>query len=107
MATKFLPASLVLTALWATAAAAAPAVAPELADEQLPEARLEHIQVEGRSVRIDEKRQRGQTESIVVEPHNKKLRPYEVRPSRGDQEIQGQGARSRGLTNQSWEIFDF
>lgn len=72
----------------------APASAIVQPDAAKPiEARVEHIQVEGGKVRIDEVRIGGQTKSITVQPTGEAgLPPYQVEPKTGES---------------SWKVLDF
>jgi hypothetical protein len=69
---------------WLLASGAAQA-APEAADEAAKpaEAKVEHIVSEDESVRIEERRFRGQTESITVKSKLRGVAPYEILPGGG------------------------
>jgi hypothetical protein len=94
-------------------AAAAPA-APATLERAQPapgsraDQRIEHIQVEDKSVRIDELRYGGETQNITVQPTNG-MPAYEIVPANGARSRpQGERDAASGNSGQRvWKLFNF
>ena len=91
---------------------AAPAPAPLDRAQPAPgsraDQRIEHIQVEDKSVRIDELRYGGETQNITVQPSNG-MPAYEVVPANGARSRpQGERDAASGNAGQRvWKLFNF
>jgi hypothetical protein len=70
--------------------------------------RIEHIQVEDKSVRIDELRFGGETQNITVQPTNG-MPAYEIVPANGARSRpQGERDAASGNSGQRvWKLFNF
>ena len=93
----------------ATPAAAATAPANgQPAPGSRPDQRIEHIQIEDKSVRIDELRFGGETQNITVQPTNG-MPAYEVVPANGARSRpQGERDSASGNAGQRvWKLFNF
>jgi hypothetical protein len=98
----------------AAPATAAPATAPATLERAQPapgsraDQRIEHIQVEDKSVRIDELRYGGETQNITVQPTNG-MPAYEIVPANGARSRpQGERDSASGNSGQRvWKLFNF
>jgi hypothetical protein len=98
----------------AAPATAAPATAPATLERAQPapgsraDQRIEHIQVEDKSVRIDELRYGGETQNITVQPTNG-MPAYEIVPANGARSRpQGERDAASGNSGQRvWKLFNF
>ena len=78
------------------------------AQEGASDIRIERIRVEDSSVRIDELRVRGETQSITVTPKGN-LPAYEVEPASANRSPSAgeRGSASAGGGTRVWKIFGF
>ena len=92
----------------ATAAAATAPANGQPARGSRPDQRIEHIQIEDKSVRIDELRFGGETQNITVQPTNG-MPAYEVVPANGARSRpQGERDSASGNAGQRvWKLFNF
>lgn len=92
----------------AAATAPAPLERAQPAPGSRADQRIEHIQVEDKSVRIDELRYGGETQNITVQPSNG-MPAYEVVPANGARSRpQGERDAASGNSGQRvWKLFNF
>ena len=100
---------------WLLGAAAAQAQAPAPADAAAGsgggrggDSRIERVHIEDDSVRVDETRVRGETQSITVTPKSK-LPAYEVMPATANRPPSA-GARDNSASTggaRVWKVFGF
>ena len=82
-------------------------VQPALAAET-PEARIENIVVEDDRTRIEERRVRGETEKVTVQPKNSKAPSYEIVMGDGSRDLMAGPGSNRGTVGQRvWRLLTF
>jgi hypothetical protein len=92
-----------LQALLASCLCALPAMAADA-----PDARLENIVVEDDRTRIEERRVRGETEKVTVQPKNSKAPAYEIVMGDGSRDLMAGPGSNRGTVGQRvWRLLSF
>jgi hypothetical protein len=92
-----------LLTLLASGLCALPAMAADT-----PDARVENIVVEDDRTRIEERRVRGETEKVTVQPKNSKAPAYEIVMGDGSRDLMAGPGSNRGTVGQRvWRLLNF
>ena len=94
---------LLLLALALGTLACRPATAAEA-----PDAKVQNIVVEDDQTRIEERRVRGETEKVTVQPKNSKAPAYEIVMGDGSRDLMAGPGSNRGTVGQRvWRLLTF
>lgn len=75
---------------------------------EAPEARIEHIVIEDDRTRIEERRVRGETEKVTVQPKNSRAPAYEIVMGDGSRDLMAGPGSNRGTVGQRvWRLLTF
>jgi hypothetical protein len=75
---------------------------------ETPDAKVENIVVEDDRTRIEERRVRGETEKVTVQPKNSKAPAYEIVMGDGSRDLMAGPGSNRGTVGQRvWRLLTF